>query len=70
MTYEEMAIVTFLKSKPDCFAGRREIARKALRRVDFEEDPHWVDAPLSSLMDRRVIEQDENGHYRIRKQEE
>lgn len=68
MTYEEMAILTFLKSRPDNFVGRREIARKALRRADFEEDPHWVDAPLASLTDQRLIEQDESGHYRVRKQ--
>jgi len=68
MTYEEMAIMAFLKSRPDSFVGRREIARKALRRVDFEEDAHWVDAPLASLMDQRLVEQDESGHYRARKQ--
>jgi hypothetical protein len=70
MTYEEMAIMTFLKGKPGSFVGRREIARKALRRVDFEENPHWVDAPLASLIDQRLVEQDESGHYRVRKQEE
>jgi len=68
MTYEEMAILTFLRGKPDSLVGRREIARKALRRIDFEENPHWVDAPLASLMDRRLLEQDEGGHYRIRKE--
>lgn len=68
MTYEELAILTFLKSRPEGFVGRREIARKALRRVDFEDDPHWVDAALASLMDQRLVEQDESGHYRLTKQ--
>lgn len=70
MTYEEMAIITYLKGVPEGFVARREIARKALRRVDFEENPHWVDAPLASLMDQRLVEQDGSGHYRIRKQGE
>ena len=69
MTYEEMAIMNFLKGSPDCFVARREIARKALKRTTYEEDPHWADAPLSSLVDQKVLEQDDSGHYRIRKYE-
>jgi hypothetical protein len=67
MTYEEMAIMNFLRGSPDSFVARREIARKALKRTVFEEDPHWVDAPLSSLVDQDVLEQDESGHYKIKK---
>jgi hypothetical protein len=70
MTYEEMAIITFLKSTRDSFVGRREIARKALKRTLFEENPHWADAPLASLLDQDLVEQDESGHYRIKRYEE
>ena len=70
MTYEETAIMNFLKSIPNSFVGRREIARKALKRADFEENPHWADAPLASLMDQSLLEQDESGHYRVKKYEE
>jgi hypothetical protein len=66
MTYEESAIVNFLKGSPESFVGRREIARKAMKRTFFEEDPHWVDAPLASLLGQGLIEQDDSASYRIR----
>ena len=59
----------FLRSGPDNFVGRREIARKALKRTVFDEDPHWADAPLTSLVDRNLLEQNESGHYRIKRLE-
>ena len=65
MTYEETAIVEFLKGSPESFAARREIARKALKRKVFEENPHWVDAPLASLLARKLIEQNDSAQYRI-----
>ena len=69
MNYEETAIIDFLRGNPDAFVARREIARKALKRVVFEENPHWADAPLSSLVDQSLVEQDDSGHYRIKKYE-
>lgn len=70
MTYEETAIIDFLRGSPDAYVARKEIARRALKRTVFEENPHWVDAPLASLVGQRLVEQDENGHYRIKKHEE
>jgi hypothetical protein len=70
MTYEETAILNLLKSNPNDYVARREIARKALKRTVFEENPHWADAALSSLVDQRLLEQNESGHYRIKKYEE
>jgi hypothetical protein len=70
VTYEEIAILTFLQGSPDCYVARREIARKALKRTVFEENPHWADAPLTSLVDQGLVEQDETGHYRIKKDKE
>ena len=69
MTYEEFAIVNFLEGSPDNYVARREIARKALKRKVFEEDPHWADAPLASLVDQGLVEQDDSGHYKIKKYE-
>ena len=43
MTTEELAIMNFLRGTPDDFVARREIARKALKRTVFEENPHWAD---------------------------
>jgi hypothetical protein len=67
MTSEELAIINFLKGSRDSFVARREIARKAQKRAVFEENPHWVDAPLSGLVDQGVVEQDDSGHYKIQK---
>ena len=67
MSYEEFAIMSFLKGSPDGYVARREIARKALKRTVFEENPHWADAPLASLVDQGLVEQDESGHYKIKK---
>jgi hypothetical protein len=69
MTYEEMAILNFLRGNPDSYIARREIARKALKRTIFEENPHWADAPLTSLVDQGEVEQNESGHYKLKKYE-
>jgi hypothetical protein len=49
--------------------ARREIARKAINRAAFEENPHWADAPLASLLAQNLIEQDDSGHFRIKQYE-
>ena len=67
MTYEEIAIVNFLKGSGDSYVARREIARKALKRTLFEENPHWADAPLAGLVDQGVVGQDDSGHYKLTK---
>ena len=69
MTHEELAIINLLRGSPESFVARREIARKALRRSAFEENPHWADAPLAGLVDRGIVEQNDSGHYRIKKYE-
>jgi len=69
MTYEESKIIDFLKGSPNEFVARREIARKAVNRKLFDEDPHWADAPLSSLVNQEWLEQNESGHYKIKKYE-
>ena len=69
MTYEETAIMNFLRGSAETYVARREIARKALKRTLFEENPHWADAPLAGLVDQGLVEQDDSGHYRIKKLE-
>jgi hypothetical protein len=67
MTYEESAIVLFLQGSPDAFVARKEIARKAVKRTVFEENPHWADAPLASLLNQGIVEQNESAQYRLSK---
>ena len=70
MTDEESAILLFLQRSPDEFIARKEIARRAVKRKVFEENPHWVDAPLASLLNHRFVEQNDSAQYRLRKSEE
>jgi hypothetical protein len=69
MTDEEQIIVNFLQSSPESFFGRREIARRAVRRRVFEENPNWADGPLATLLVKQVIEQNDSGFYRMKKDE-
>jgi hypothetical protein len=65
MTSIEMEIVQFLKSSRDAFFARKEIARRARSRSDFEENPHWADAPLGSLVAQSIVVQNDSGHYKL-----
>ena len=65
MTSVEMEIVQYLKQNRDGFCARKEIARRARGRAEFEEDPHWAAAPLNSLVGQGIVVQNENGHYQL-----
>jgi hypothetical protein len=65
MTADEMEIIEFLKLNPECFFARKEIARKAKRRDDYEANPHWTAGPLSSLVALGWVVQNESGHYKL-----
>ena len=65
MTPEETAILEYLKARPESAFAKREIARKAVRRAEYEENPHWADAPLAALVNQKLIEIDDNGNYHV-----
>jgi hypothetical protein len=65
MTAEESEILEFLKQSPDAYFARKEIARRARSREQFEADPHWAAAPLSSLVLQGLVGQNESGHYKL-----
>jgi hypothetical protein len=67
MTSEESAITDFLQGSAEGFVARKEIARKAVKRKVFEENPHWVDAPLASLLGQGVVEQNDSAQYRLKR---
>jgi hypothetical protein len=69
MTDEEQLIITFLNTSPETYFARREIARRAARRQVYEENQHWADAPLASLLMKGMIQQNESGQYRTKKDE-
>jgi hypothetical protein len=65
MTTEESAILDFLTATPDTCYGRREIARKAMSRSFFEENPHWVDVPLAALVAQGLVECNDGGQFQL-----
>ncbi len=65
MTSEEQSILDFLNSSPQSFFARKEIARKAVRRQVYEENQHWANNPLASLLAQGRVEQNDSGQYRI-----
>ncbi len=67
MTSEEMTIVNFLASNPETFFSRKEIARKAVHRKIYEENQHWADVALASLIARGEVEQNSGGFYRFKR---
>ena len=69
MTDAEQLILAFLGSSPETFFARKEIARKAVKRDIYEENQHWADAALASLVLKGVIQQNDSGQYRLQKDE-
>ena len=69
MTDSEFTILNFLQTSPESFFARREIARRAVKRQEYEENPHWADAPLAALLAIGEIEQNEVGLYRLKQPE-
>jgi hypothetical protein len=65
MTAVEFEIVQYLKSSRDSFFARKEIARRVRSREEFEEQPHWADAPLASLLAQGIVVQNDSGHYKL-----
>lgn len=67
MTYEETRVLQFLEESPETFYSRREIARKAVKRREFEENPQWASAAISALLEREEIEENLAGSIRWKK---
>lgn len=57
MTYEETLVLQFLEESPESFYSRREIARKAVKRREFDENPQWAVSAISTLLEREAIEE-------------
>lgn len=64
MSHEE-SILDFMQQSPESSYARKEIARKAIGRAEYEENERWADQPLASLVSLRLIEIDNSGHYRL-----
>ena len=53
MTEEKPCVLNFLKENPESLFARKEMARKAVKRTVYEENPHWADQALAALVTRK-----------------
>ncbi len=65
MTHAEKIIISFLSKNPKAWFSKKEIARHAVRREEYEQNPRWADIPLRALVGRGIVEVDERGLYRL-----
>lgn len=66
MTDEQVLIINFLKCSPESWFSRKEIARRAVKRKVFEENPNWANAALSELTVKGLVEEDKNSLVRLK----
>ncbi len=65
MEQEEKEICTYLKGVPGQFISAREICRRAGGKWRLRDDPKWAMPFLAHLVEKKVIESDATGHYRL-----
>jgi len=65
MDAEEREICDFLKSWVDQFVSQREICRRAGGKWRFRENPNWALPILSRMLEKRLVESDAHGHFRL-----
>ena len=59
-------ILEYLKGSPETFFSRKEIAKRAVHRTVYEENPQWCVQPLHALVEKGLVEQGDGGHYRLK----
>jgi hypothetical protein len=66
MDADEREIYDFLKSFGEEWVNAKEICRRAGGKRRFGEDPHWARPALQRMKDRKVLEMDMSGRFRIK----
>jgi len=67
MTADERDICRYLKGFPGQFVSLGEISRRAGGKRRYREDPAWAVPILEKLVERKIVESDSTGHYRLRR---
>jgi hypothetical protein len=70
MDADERDICNYLKSWPGEFVYGRDIARRAGGKRRFREEPEWANPVLVRLVEKRILESDSTGYYRLRMKKE
>ena len=66
MDADEREIFDFLNSFGEQWVNAKEICRRAGGKKRYNEDNHWARPILQRMKERRILEGDELGRYRIR----
>lgn len=64
LSSDELEIIEYLKSYDGGFVSLVEICRSAGGRKKYQESPQWARRLMSRLVDEKLIEVNERGHYR------
>jgi hypothetical protein len=70
LSSEELEILEYLKSWNGQYVALAEICRRAGGRQRYKETPNWAKPLMSRLVEARMAEVNERGHYRFLKLEE
>ena len=68
MDAEEKEICNYLKGFAGQFISGREICRRAGGKWRYRESPEWAVPFLTRLVEKKVLESDASGHYKLIKQ--
>jgi hypothetical protein len=67
---QEQIILKYLQDMGEVGAGVREICRKAWTKDAWKENERWAYPFLSSLKDKKLIENTPAGNYRLPQKEQ
>lgn len=65
MDADERDITNYLQTWGSTFVNAKEIARRAATKKRFNEDPEWAKPVLLRLTDKKLVERDLAGRYRL-----
>jgi len=65
MDADEREIINYLHTWGSTFVNAKEIARRAATKRRFNEDPDWAKPVLLRLFEKKLVERDLAGRYRI-----
>lgn len=69
MSTDEREIIAYLKTVPSLFVTGREISRRVGGRERFELDSRWATPILRRMVEKKWLECDVSGHYRLRQED-
>ena len=61
---DELEIIEYLKSWDGKFLSLVDIARNASGRQKFRDTPNWANGLMGRLIDAKLVEANDRGHYR------